>query len=119
MTFKLYLDDERIEPIEWLRITTAENCMKILETYPYEIEQLSLDHDLDDHVNTRTGYCEPAPLTGYDVTCWLERQAFDGNWMYVPKILMCHSDNPVGRKRILQAFEKIVSLKEKYESTLK
>lgn len=116
--FKLYLDDERVEPEGWFRVTTAENCIFILENHPYEIEELSLDHDLDDHVCTRNGYCEPSPLTGYEVAKWLEEKAFNNEWSFVPKILKCHSDNPAGRKRIIQAFESISKMREKYESTI-
>jgi len=77
-----------------------------------------LDHDLDTHVCTRNGYCEPAPLTGYDVAKWLEEKAFEGKWEFVPKVLRCHSDNPDGRKRIIQAFESIEKFRKEYEEKL-
>jgi hypothetical protein len=115
--FKVYLDDSRCEPKGWLRVTCVENCIEILEQYPYEVSEISLDHDLDDFVDTRNG--ESKELTGYEVAKWLEEKAFEGSWSYVPRILRCHSDNPDGRKRIIQAFQSIARFREEYESKLK
>lgn len=105
---KLYLDDERIEPPGWLRVSTAENCIDILLAYAGHITVLSLDHDLDSHVDTRKlGYATLTPMTGYDVAVWLEKEAYHGNWDVVPAELRCHSQNPAGHKRILQCFAQI------------
>lgn len=104
---KLYVDDERVEPTGWVRVSTATNALAILATGM--VEELSLDHDLDTHVDTRNG--ESRELTGYEIACRLEEQAVAGNWDLVPRVLRCHSTNPDGRKRIEQAFAHIERLR--------
>lgn len=92
---RLYLDDRRIEPEGWFRVTTAENCIQLLQDFAGQIEELSLDFDLGERTN------------GEAVAKWLEEKAFTGAWQFVPWILDCHSDDPDGRKRIMQAFANI------------
>jgi len=119
VVMKLFLDDCRIEPLGWVRVTTAENCIEMLRDNPDVFTEASLDHDLDDHIDTRQrGYCEQVPLTGYDVACWLEEQAHSENWRVVPKILKCHSANPVGRKRIEQTIASIEKMRTDFEEKL-
>jgi hypothetical protein len=110
MKLKLYLDDERVEPIGWVRVSTAANAIAILQTG--QVDELSLDHDLDFAVDTRDGEPDPPILTGYDVACWLEQQAAEGNWEVIPRVMKCHSDNPPGRERIIQALTNIQRWRE-------
>lgn len=110
---KLWVDDERVEPEGWIRATTGENAIRLLETYAGSITELALDHDLDDCVDTRRGYAELTPLTGYDVICWLEEKAQCGEWHIVPRQITCHSGNPSGRARIMQAIDSIQRLWKK------
>lgn len=112
MKIRLYLDDQRIEPEGWLRVTTAENCIWALQEFAGHIEELSLDHDLDEHVDTRQrGYGEPAVATGYDVAKWLEEKAFHQRWEFIPRVLKCHSQNPKGAEDIRNTFRSIERFK--------
>lgn len=107
---KLWLDDERPEPVGWVRVTTAENCIEILTHY--DVDELSLDHDLDD-----VQYRESGPATGYDVAYWLWKQVQVGAWSLVPGIIKCHSANPVGRERIVSVLQEIRKLREEASGT--
>ena len=57
------------------------------------IEAISLDHDLG------------SKQTGYDVVVWIEREVATNN--FEPPLIYVHTDNPVGRKKIETAIEKI------------
>ena len=109
MTFKLYLDNDRTEPHGFLRVTTAENCIHALEKHPHEIDELSIDCDLDG---------EETELQGYVVAQWLEQKAQEGNWSFVPQILKCHSDNPIKRQKVVELFVRINEMWKEYESKL-
>ncbi len=91
---KLWVDDERPAPDGWTWVRTGQEAIDALElglcTY------LALDHDLGDE----------SELTGYDVACWVERRFYEDT-TYLPPIMSCHSDNPVGRKRIQQIISKL------------
>lgn len=60
-------------------------------------DELHLDHDFGD----------PTGKTGYDVVCWIEQQAHDFKFAYVPSKLNCISSNASGIGRINQAWEAI------------
>lgn len=95
----LWLDDLRSPPDGWLHAATAKEAIKYLSTF--EIETVSLDHDLG-----------PASAgTGYDVACWLE-----ANPENLPFRASCHSQNPVGARRIRAALASAKRRKEGYES---
>lgn len=101
---KLFVDDERLPPTldkDWVLVRDPNIAMLLMQNYPGQIEILSLDHDLGNNVPT-----------GYDIAAWLEKEILSpGPWktqpISIPKILRVHSANPVGRLRILQAFESI------------
>lgn len=82
----LWVDDERLPPDDYMWAITAAEAINIIKSFP--IDTLSLDHDLG----------PPSAGTGYDVACWIEN-----NIAHIPKIIDCHSANPVGRKRIEMA----------------
>lgn len=97
---KLWLDDERPAPSEWIR----ENTVAIATTAPAAIDflragiitEVSLDHDL--------GPVEAG--TGYDVIAWIEeRVATDHS--YRPPIIYIHTANPAARVRMLAARDAI------------
>jgi hypothetical protein len=90
---KLYLDDVRDTPKEWDRAYTAQECVNLLATQQYDV--VSLDHDLGD-----------AQPTGYDVLVWLEEVVHKHRNFKIPTVFI-HSDNPVGRERMVAALEKI------------
>lgn len=100
---KLYLDDLRPCPEGWTPVKTAGEAISVLSSGG--IEEISLDHDL--------GEPEDAVGNGYQVVCWIEEQAYAGNWQIVPKVILIHSANPVGMLKMKQAIEFIESLRNK------
>ena len=60
---KLFLDDTRPAPEDWVRVYTAQQAIDYLKTG--EVQQLSLDHDLGP---------EDIAGTGYQVLEWIERE---------------------------------------------
>lgn len=98
---KLFVDDERAMPADggWIISRTGSGAIDTLqwvfENPPNRVDVLSLDHDLGDD-----------SYSGYHVAAWLELQVHTANFV-PPKVLKVHSANPVGRARILQAFQSI------------
>ena len=90
---KLYLDDVRPTPKGWERVHSAQECIDVL--IMQEHDYVSLDHDL--------GEGQP---TGYDVLAWLEQVVAQDKNFKVPTIFI-HTDNPVGRQRMVQALQSI------------
>lgn len=80
-------------PPGWTRVKTASEAINLLETE--EVSEMSLDHDLG----------PPESGTGYDVAVYLEERAYHGT-ILCGKIYV-HSQNPVGRQKILAAIEKV------------
>jgi len=93
---KLWLDGKRPPPDDdsWVVFHTAEELLEFLGPNLKEIKLLSLDHDLGE-----------GGKTGYDVLLDLELAAYFGT--EVPFPILVHSDNPVGRGRMLQVIESI------------
>jgi hypothetical protein len=103
----IWLDDRRLAPVGWEGSRTAAECIALLARG--DVDVVDLDHDL---VEKHYGPFDPEALgTGYDVTLWLERQAYDGRWDLVPKDLRCHSLSEKGRKRILASFGTVERLR--------
>jgi hypothetical protein len=76
---KIYLDDERITPSDWLRTYTVAETVKLLETR--QVTHLSLDNDLGEN--------QPE---GYKVLDWLEETIFYDKTFPMPEISI-HSAN--------------------------
>jgi len=97
---KIWLDDERTPPRDFVGVSTPEMAIKLIELAASKgerIEILSLDHDL--------GLFDPETLeerTGYDVLCWLEK-----NPDLLPREVIIHSANPVGRRRMKMVLDAI------------
>jgi len=102
----LFVDDERDVSQHWpeeiksgqhnIVVTrTYDETLDFIDNHWEEIEVISLDHDLG----------ELGPKTGYDIACYIELTAHDTG--YIPKKMLCHSANPVGWKKIMQAFSTI------------
>lgn len=87
--YNVYLDDVRETPEGFVRVYTAQECIKFLQDHNGEIEVLSLDHDL--------GYCKD---TGYTVCCWMEEEANTNDSFILPNHILVHSANPVGSRRM-------------------
>lgn len=110
---KVFLDDVRDCPEGWTLARNYNEAIQLLRTR--EVKVISLDHDLGMEVTGKVDvddWDEAILLardieakTGYDVACWIEQAVFEGR-ICAPFIL-CHSANPVGKKRIMQVAVKI------------
>lgn len=102
-TVKLWLDDSRPAPPEWLRVTTVAGAQRLLEAQV--VHEVSLDYDLGwcadcihrgEHLkHTGQRHCPHTP-TGYDLVAWM---AESGNWPKLPPTV--HSGNLDGGARML------------------
>jgi len=100
MNIYIYLDDERPTPKDAThRVYTASEAIKLLQDLKGQLKDahFSFDHDLG---NDKDG-------TGYMVACWMEEQAFYGNWDCVPRTFNVHSANPAGARNIHKCLEQI------------
>jgi hypothetical protein len=86
---KLWLDDIRLPPKDFVWAKTAEEAIAHLATG--DVTLCSLDHDLE------------ADLTGYDVLEWMERCVAEGIWYGPLPTILVHSANPPARKRMQMA----------------
>jgi hypothetical protein len=92
---KLFVDDVREPPdATWTVVRSFDEAMQLLPRTTEYVTAVSLDHDLG------------TEKTGYDVALWLEEMVHV-HGMIPPRLLKVHSANPVGRARIMQAFESI------------
>ena len=89
---KIYLDDERSAPENWVRTYTVEDTIYFLKMC--DVEEISLDHDL--------GYDK----TGYDVLLWLEQKVFTDR-SYTPPIIHIHTANSSARIKMILAVQSI------------
>lgn len=88
---KVWLDDERKMPEDYdVWVKDAAWAKKLIDEG--EVTFISLDHDLGENSGT-----------GYDVACHIEMLVSNGQ-IKMPK-WSCHSQNPVGKKRIVEAME--------------
>lgn len=86
---KLFIDDIRNPPDEtWILARSSNAAVSILFDNLNIIEEISFDHDLggDD--------------TAYEVVEFLEEMAHEGH-LYKPFAWTVHSQNPVGRERLI------------------
>jgi hypothetical protein len=83
---KLYLDDNRPAPEDWVLAKTADEAIAILRQGG--VTEMSLDYDLGD----------PLFGTGLDVLDWLER-ALAERRVQRPR-LIAHSGSALGRRRL-------------------
>lgn len=106
---KLWVDDVRPAPDGWMLATNYDEAVAALSML--DVGELSLDHDLGMTVleSRESGLVvasEVEAKSGYDVATWLERRVMLGE-MTPPDKIFCHSANPVGRRRIEMAIQKI------------
>jgi hypothetical protein len=81
---KLWLDDVRPAPEDWIWVKTAPDAFKVLATG--NVGEVSLDHDLGD---------DPLALDGYIVATWIDEAAQQKRIRRLR--WRVHSANPVGR----------------------
>lgn len=81
----LFLDDERVEPLGFLRVSTVKTLVDFLELNDEEIDVLSLDHDLGE---------EP---DGTEAVKWLVELYLGDDRI---KTIQFHTNNIVARKNM-------------------
>lgn len=85
---KIWLDDIRPAPDNWLWAKTADECYTLLYIHMGDVEVLSLDHDLGD---------ADVP-TGYDL---VKRMCQHTDYSDIlPAKIYLHTSNPVGRENM-------------------
>jgi hypothetical protein len=92
---RVFLDDIRNSPPDWVVVRTAEEAIALLQTG--EVTAMSLDHDLG------------GESTGMEVLEWIEWEVVERGFQ--PPQLIVHSGNPVGRERMRAAVESIERLR--------
>lgn len=90
MKVKIWLDDERPAPEGWTHVKTYEEFCAVVKDKFSLIEEMSLDHDLGQD------------KTGLHCLSWLLNEKISAGDYKLPDITV-HSQNPVGRKNMLQA----------------
>lgn len=102
---KIWLDDKRSPPSGWTNCRWPEEVIELLKNE--DVEEISLDHDLEDDFIIGQGYCSSfKERTGYDVLVWIEEQVIL-NGFKPPKIKI-HTANPSAKKRMLSAVKNII-----------
>lgn len=89
---KIWLDDIRIAPPNWVHCCWPDEVIRLFETE--NVTEISLDHDLGD-----------SSITGYTVLLWLEEEVF--NSRIIPPLMHVHSANPVAKIKMLSAIDRI------------
>lgn len=93
MKVKVWLDDIRPAPAGWIRTYWPEEVIALLKTG--DVEEISLDHDLGDALNTPPGGKE---RTGYDVLTWMEEAVLTEG--FAPPVINIHTANIVAEARM-------------------
>ncbi len=92
MSYKLFIDDERMPPddgVAWFIARTLDDVLNVIMVWGMP-GFISFDHDLGDN--------EP---TGYDIAKELVSKAMDGEIVFpIGFTFYVHSQNPVGKKNI-------------------
>ena len=93
----LWIDDERVEPKGWLRVSDCANAIAALELYAYDMDTISFDYDIGLVGN------------GGDVAQYLK-----DNWKYLGMQstvkFNIHSGNPTGTERTKKILEEIYTV---------
>jgi hypothetical protein len=90
---KVFLDDLRTTPIDWVRVYWPDEAIELLKTG--KVTEITLDHDLGDDERG----------TGREVTNWIEEQVYLHD--FNPPVIYIHSDNSCGQKTMLGAIKNI------------
>lgn len=103
MSYKLFLDDERmpVNPAEWIIVRSFEEaCKYVIDNgFPYYV---SFDHDLG------------TDKTGYDFAKFLIECDLNKNWLdNCPNFdYFVHSQNPVGKSNIVNLLDNYLKKRE-------
>lgn len=90
---RVYLDDIRIPPSDWVWVKWPKDAIKLLKTG--RVTELSLDHDLGDDNKD----------TGYDVLLWMEEQV--ATTSFIPPKIIIHTANISARRKMEAAVKNI------------
>ena len=93
---KVFLDDERIAPDDWVAVRWPEEAIALLKTG--NVTDMSLDHDLGDDEHG----------TGYDVILWIEEAV--ATKKFIPPRITVHSANSSARQKMELGIESIQRL---------
>ena len=97
---KLYLDDVRKCPENWIPVRYVRDMIQLLQEQ--NVSEISLDNDL--------GEFEPE---GYEVVRWMEEKVALQPGAYTPPTIYVHTANPVARKKMLAGIESIKRMLER------
>lgn len=107
MPIKMWIDDARQPPRDedigeapWVWVKTSANALEMIQSSLY-ISHISFDHDLGEQDTTMP------------VIRRLEELAYRGQLPYNIQLTV-HSQNPVGRKNLLDAIAKIEQYLQEY-----
>ena len=100
---KIFLDDARQAPSDWIHAYWPEEVITLLETG--NVTEISLDHDLG---NDERG-------TGYDVVLWIEEAVATRG--FIPPKIVVHSANSSAREKMEQGIASIERLVSQAKST--
>jgi len=98
---KVYLDDERVTPLGWIRVYWPDEAIALLKAG--HVTDISLDHDLGDDERG----------TGYDVVLWIEEAVITRQ--FSPPKMTVHSANPSAREKMERGIDSIKKHARKYE----
>ncbi len=88
---RIYLDDTRPTPDDYIRTYTVEETIELILQNDGQVQCVSLDNDLGE------GFLE-----GREVLKWIEEQAYNNTIRPIPQILI-HSANPVAQDEMITA----------------
>ena len=95
---KVFLDDERNPPKDWVLVRWPEEAIDLLRTG--KVSEISLDHDLGDDEHG----------TGNDVILWIEEQVVTNR--FNPPEITVHSANASARKKMEAGIKSIIRFNE-------
>lgn len=96
---RLFIDDIREAPEGWTLVTTVTEAIKFINRYQYEIDAISIDHDISYPV-TVNGLSRPYPSPETFQAVALYIDSVYSSHMEDAPIITIHSANPVGAKQI-------------------
>lgn len=99
MTMRLFVDDLRPCPEEWLLARNYWQAIELLEKHWDELEVVSLDHDI-------ASFREGKEYTGSHLADWIENKARDKAIRFQ---VLLHSSNPVGSEYMFRVLSSLTT----------
>jgi hypothetical protein len=95
---KVFLDDERETPLNWVRTYTVEETIEVLKTR--QVSYLSLDNDLGE-----------GKQEGFKCIDWIEEMVYFDKTFPIP-ILTVHSANPSRAQYMRQVIGRLEQIRQ-------